>query len=48
MYVWFDSVGYDADIVGLRWLYPEVDWHSFSIWAREQDWSAINVPATAV
>lgn len=48
MLEWFDRVGYDADIVGLRWLYPEVDWHRFSNWAREQDWSAIAVPATAV
>ena len=47
MYVWFDRVGYDADVVGLRSLYPEVDWHRFSDWAREQDWSAIGVPATA-
>jgi uncharacterized protein YbjT (DUF2867 family) len=45
MYEWFDRVGYDADIVGLRWLYPEVDWHSFNTWAREQDWSAVIVPA---
>jgi uncharacterized protein YbjT (DUF2867 family) len=47
MFEWFDCVGYDADIVGLRLLYPEVDWHRFSTWAREQDWSAIAVPATA-
>src|SRR5258705_1607029 len=46
MLEWFDRVGYDADVVGLRWIYPEVDWHRFSVWAREQDWSAI-VPATA-
>jgi uncharacterized protein YbjT (DUF2867 family) len=46
MLEWFDTVGYDADIVGLRSLYPEVDWHRFSVWAREQDWSAITVPAT--
>jgi len=46
MLEWFDRVGYDADIVGLRSLYPEVDWHRFSDWAREQDWSAIAVPAT--
>jgi uncharacterized protein YbjT (DUF2867 family) len=45
MLEWFDRVGYDADVVGLRWLYPEVDWHRFSTWAREQDWSAI-VPVT--
>ena len=46
MYEWFDRVGYDADVVGLRWVYPEVDWHPFSVWAREQDWSAAAVPAT--
>ena len=44
MYEWFDRVGYDADAVGLRWLYPEVHWHRFSVWAREQDWSALAVP----
>jgi uncharacterized protein YbjT (DUF2867 family) len=38
MFEWFDRVGYDADIVGLRSLYPEVGWHRFSVWAREQDW----------
>jgi uncharacterized protein YbjT (DUF2867 family) len=38
MFEWFDRVGYDADIVGLRSDYPEVDWHSFSVWAREQRW----------
>ena len=48
MFEWFDRVGYDADIVGLRSLYPEVDWHRFSVWAREQSWSAIAVPATTV
>jgi len=46
MFEWFDRVGYDADVVGLRGLYPEVDWHRFSVWAREQDWSASAVPAT--
>ncbi len=38
MFGWFDRVGYDADVVGLRTLYPEVDWHRFSVWAREQRW----------
>jgi uncharacterized protein YbjT (DUF2867 family) len=47
MFEWFDRVGYDADIVGLRSLYPEVDWHRFSVWASEQDWPASAVPATA-
>ena len=48
MLEWFDRVGYDADVVSLRSLYPEVDWHRFSVWAREQDWSVIAVPATTV
>lgn len=39
MLEWFDRVGYDADVVGLRWIYPEVEWHRFLDWAREQDWS---------
>jgi uncharacterized protein YbjT (DUF2867 family) len=45
MFEWFDRVGYDADVVGLRWLYPEVDWHRFNTWVREQDWTAIASPA---
>ena len=47
MFEWFDRVGYDADVVGLREIYPEVGWHRFSDWAGEQEWSAIAVPATA-
>ena len=39
MYEWFDRVGYDADVVGLRTRYPEFNWHRFSDWAREQRWS---------
>jgi uncharacterized protein YbjT (DUF2867 family) len=46
MFEWFDRVGYDADVIGLRSLYPEVTWHRFSVWAGEQDWSASAVPAT--
>jgi uncharacterized protein YbjT (DUF2867 family) len=38
MYEWFDRVGYDADILGLRSQYPEVAWHGFSSWARDQRW----------
>src|SRR5256886_11688400 len=37
----FDTSGHGRDVGGLRLLYPEVDWHRFSNWAREQDWSAI-------
>ena len=42
MYDWFDKVGYDADIEGLKRDYPEAGWHSFSDWARKQDWSVLN------
>lgn len=38
MFEWFDRVGYDADILGLRSQYPEVAWHRFTSWAREQHW----------
>jgi uncharacterized protein YbjT (DUF2867 family) len=46
MYEWFDRVGYDADVVGLRELYPEVRWHRFSDWAREQrsSWAETGIP----
>jgi uncharacterized protein YbjT (DUF2867 family) len=40
MYEWFDRVGYDADILALRETYPDVRWHTFEEWAREQDWEA--------
>jgi len=40
MFEWFERVGYDADVIGLRELYPEVNWHRFSAWAREQHWPA--------
>jgi uncharacterized protein YbjT (DUF2867 family) len=39
MLEWFDCVGYDADILGLRSQYPEVAWHRFSSWARDQRWA---------
>jgi len=41
MYEWFDRVGYQANIAGLRRDYPEVGWHTFEDWARAQDWSAL-------
>jgi len=40
MFEWFERVGYDADVIGLRELYPEVHWQRFSAWAREQKWPA--------
>ena len=41
MFEWFDQVGYSADIEGLRREHPEVGWHTFEDWAKEQDWSAL-------
>jgi uncharacterized protein YbjT (DUF2867 family) len=38
MYEWFDQTGYTADIEGLRDDFPEVGWHDFERWARQQDW----------
>jgi uncharacterized protein YbjT (DUF2867 family) len=48
MFEWFERVGYDADVVGLRSLYPEVQWHRFSDWARDHSWTSTAVPAAAV
>src|SRR3712207_3682406 len=41
MFEWFDEVGYSADIAALRWEHPEVGWHTFEGWAKEQDWSVL-------
>ena len=41
MYDWFATVGYSADIAGLKSQYPEVAWESFSQWAERQDWSIL-------
>jgi len=41
MFEWFDRVGADADIAGLRRDFPEVRWHSFADWARAFDWSVL-------
>jgi uncharacterized protein YbjT (DUF2867 family) len=42
MFGWFDSTGYAADIKNLRRDFPEVTWHTFEQWAREQDWSVLD------
>ena len=41
MFEWFDEVGYSADISALRRDHPEVGWHTFEGWAKEQDWSVL-------
>ncbi len=42
MWEWLDRVGYEADVQGLRRSHPEVGWHFFGDWAREQDWSLLD------
>lgn len=39
---WLARVGYNADITGLRGDYPDIGWHSFGEWARDQDWSVLD------
>lgn len=41
MFVWFNRVGYSADISGLRRDFPEVSWENYEEWAKRQDWKAI-------
>src|SRR5246127_4638005 len=38
MFEWFDRTGYAVDIKGLHREFPEVKWHTFEEWARQQDW----------
>jgi uncharacterized protein YbjT (DUF2867 family) len=42
MFEWFDTTGYAVDIESLRGDFPEVKWHTFQEWAREQDWSVLD------
>jgi uncharacterized protein YbjT (DUF2867 family) len=41
MFEWFDRVGYDVDIAGLRREFPEVGWQSFADWAAGFDWGLL-------
>ncbi|HEX4514016.1 MAG TPA: NmrA family NAD(P)-binding protein, partial [Polyangiaceae bacterium] len=38
MYEWFERVGYSLDLAALRRDFPDVEWHTFEAWAREQTW----------
>jgi uncharacterized protein YbjT (DUF2867 family) len=38
MYEWFERVGYTLDLAALRRDFPDVEWHTFEAWAREQTW----------
>jgi len=39
MFEYFIKVGYQVDTKGLRRDYPQVGWHTFEEWAKQQDWS---------
>jgi hypothetical protein len=41
MYAWFERVGYNVDTAALRRDYPEIGWHTYEAWAKEQDWKQI-------
>ncbi len=41
MFEWFERVGYNVDIAKLRLDYPEVKWHTYASWAKEQDWNLL-------
>jgi uncharacterized protein YbjT (DUF2867 family) len=41
MELWFDRVGYSADIEMLRRDYPEVGWHRFAEWTETRDWTVL-------
>jgi uncharacterized protein YbjT (DUF2867 family) len=43
MWEWFDQVGYTVDLDGIVRSYPDVGWHGFRRWAREQDLSVLDV-----
>ena len=39
MFQWFADIGYSVDIDALSREFPDVPWHRFSQWAREQHWN---------
>lgn len=43
MFEWLGEVGFHADVEGLRRAWPEVGWHDLRAWAREQDWTVLDV-----
>jgi hypothetical protein len=38
-------VGFDVEIDSLQRDYPEVGWHTLSAWAREQNFTGLDVAA---
>lgn len=39
---WFERVGYDVDIDGLRRRYPDIGWQGFAAWVTDQDWTEVH------
>jgi uncharacterized protein YbjT (DUF2867 family) len=47
MFDYFQTVGLDVDVAGLRRDFPEIGWHTFADWATAQDWPALfSTPAS--
>jgi uncharacterized protein YbjT (DUF2867 family) len=40
LFAWLERAGRQVDVPALHARYPEVGWHSFEEWARDQDWPA--------
>jgi uncharacterized protein YbjT (DUF2867 family) len=41
MFEWFEKEGYHVDTAALRREYPEIKWHTYESWAKEQNWESI-------
>ena len=41
MYAWSDRVGFAVDRAALRREFPDVAFHAYASWAKEQNWSAL-------
>jgi len=42
MFIWFNDVGYSANIAALRQDFKEVNWLNFKDWLALQDWSVLS------
>jgi uncharacterized protein YbjT (DUF2867 family) len=38
---WLERVGYSADRAALRSKFPDVDFHDFESWSKQQDWKSL-------
>ena len=47
LFGWLEREGHDVDVEDLRARYPEVGWHRYDDWAREQDWRPVGEATTA-